>query len=531
MRTLRGIVALILLGLLVVALRVPRHPFVETIPARDSGVYLYIGSQILDGKLPYRDAWDNKPPAIYYVDALGLYLARGAAWGVSILQVLAFIPAAWLGFALLDRAFGRLPAIFGSVTWILGSTLVLRTGNLTEEFALPLQFWALYLFLLSEQQGRLAWRGVIIGVTLGLAFLLRPNLVAVHLAVLVYLLWPGTPARRGRSRWLDAAVICGAATGVVLLVAMYFAARGALTDGLDAAFRFNAVYHTSTPRQMFGSILGGLDRLAPSGLPIVALAAWLARVLGYGRDAPPASRAVIDVALIGLPLGLLLASLGKTGIGYAHYYIAWLPIFLVLAGVFAYDSAQGLASTTLRRLWRWNVSASSLWVLSLALAMGFLPLAERVRGARDADAQTRLHALAIELIRRTSAASDSVLVWGFEPSVNFVARRTSPTRFVYQLPLYVDGYQSPRMIDEFFRDLTATKPILIIDASSSSDDVTPPIDPVKRATWRGGARIRVPSEMDRVFEYVTSNYHPAGELRDGPASWTVYRDRRRPTSP
>src|SRR6185503_20182226 len=40
------------------------------LPGRDNGFYLYIGEQIVHGKLPYRDAWESKPPAIFYLNAL-----------------------------------------------------------------------------------------------------------------------------------------------------------------------------------------------------------------------------------------------------------------------------------------------------------------------------------------------------------------------------------------------------------------------------------------------------------------------------
>src|ERR671913_2651841 len=41
----------------------------------DQGLYAYVGERILAGELPYRDAWDHKPPAIHYA-----YAALRAAW-------------------------------------------------------------------------------------------------------------------------------------------------------------------------------------------------------------------------------------------------------------------------------------------------------------------------------------------------------------------------------------------------------------------------------------------------------------------
>ncbi len=47
------------------------------IPDRDSGEFLYVAQQILHGHVPYRDTWDHKPPAIFYIDALALLSGHG----------------------------------------------------------------------------------------------------------------------------------------------------------------------------------------------------------------------------------------------------------------------------------------------------------------------------------------------------------------------------------------------------------------------------------------------------------------------
>lgn len=63
-------------------------PTKENIPGRDSGVFLYIGQQILDGSIPYRDIWDHKGPVIYYINAVGLFIGHGSLWGVWLVQLI-----------------------------------------------------------------------------------------------------------------------------------------------------------------------------------------------------------------------------------------------------------------------------------------------------------------------------------------------------------------------------------------------------------------------------------------------------------
>lgn len=70
---------------------------------------------------------------------------------------------------------------------------------------------------------------------------------------------------------------------------------------------------------------------------------------------------------------------------------------------------------------------------------------------------------AIELIMELTSEEDSVLIWGAETEINFHSQRSSPTRFVYQYPLYKDGYTSLELVEEIMEDIVQNKPRLIID--------------------------------------------------------------------
>lgn len=67
--------ALILVGVLLVL--VPINPINMPLTHRDSGVFLYTGWRILNGEIPYLHVWDHKPPVIFILNALGLFIGGG----------------------------------------------------------------------------------------------------------------------------------------------------------------------------------------------------------------------------------------------------------------------------------------------------------------------------------------------------------------------------------------------------------------------------------------------------------------------
>ena len=85
---------LLFLALLVALVLSQSNPYKEAL-SRDNGFFLYAGSQILKGKIPYIDFWDSKGPIIFYINALGLLVGKGSRWGVWLLEfVFLFVESA-----------------------------------------------------------------------------------------------------------------------------------------------------------------------------------------------------------------------------------------------------------------------------------------------------------------------------------------------------------------------------------------------------------------------------------------------------
>ena len=64
-----------------------------------------------------------------------------------------------------------------------------------------------------------------------------------------------------------------------------------------------------------------------------------------------------------------------------------------------------------------------------------------------------------------------VLIWGAESAINFNTKRRSPSRFVYQLPLYNYNYAKEDLILEYLNSIIQNQPKFIIDTNNNETPI------------------------------------------------------------
>jgi len=185
----------ILLFIFLFIVLIPTCPYIQRVPGRDSGVFLYAGQQILHGDIPYRDFWDHKPPLIFYINSIGLLLGANTIWGIWILEILFLFLAAILSFELLSQSFEKNLSCVITLLWLFSLSSIIQGGNLTTEYAIPIQFGILFLYFKSQYKSNQLIENkfqdyliyFIIGILSSLLILLKPNLCSIPLAVLIVL--------------------------------------------------------------------------------------------------------------------------------------------------------------------------------------------------------------------------------------------------------------------------------------------------------------------------------------------------------
>lgn len=435
----------------------PASPANRQSISRDSGVFLYTGWQIREGKTPYSEAWDHKTPGIFYIDALGLAIDDGSLWGVWALEFLSLFISVFIAFYILKNLFGLPSAFLSSLIWLFALAQVLAGGNLTEEYALPFQFSLLLIFYKTHEQRN--WKKVTfwLGVMTAAAFLVRQNAVGLSMAILIWLViqyW-----RSGELREFGKLLLRFSAGLLALLLPVlgYFAWQDALLEFWDAAIVFNFLYVGERDWGDRLSVLkDGFSYLAPSGIIFLALWAWTFTVSAWlkneGKKKGHDNTDLWQLLALALPIEIALVAMG--GRPRAPYFISLLPILCLLSGL-AISKMQHWLQNRLSATKAKAIIGSTIALFCIIQANSYL-------GIVQANRQLEKPEDVLSFIAERSLPTDTVLLIGAEASINFEARRASPTRFVYQYPLFRQDYAEPEKLEEFFLAVLENKPKLII---------------------------------------------------------------------
>jgi hypothetical protein len=499
----------VLLGIICFSILVGVSPYFQPVPATDSSIFLYTGDQILNGQTPYRDVWDHKGPLIYYINALGLL--SGSRWGVWILEFVFVLAAAWLLYRLLRSMFGSWPALFASVFFLVQLKPVLDRGNLVEEYGLFLQvacLWFLWKALNSDK-----WQIYFAtGVIAALAFLLRPNIIGIPLAIGSFFVWRAFREKNVQAVKSFGAMVFGG--GIVLLAtALYFLSQGALADLWDAVFVFNFAYSGQGDQSAFSILLQGLRNL--SILAPVAIAAWILLITWLRSNAKDKTALHFFLTVLALVPIFEFSLTAASGRSFPHYFLSWLPVLAALCAFFIYFLGSNLKSSFSKELNR--VFAPALLVaFAVSFGLPLLPALYSDFSSFVTD-ETRFslnlsgnrYEPVLGYLNTNADPDQKLLMFGNAVAVNWLSGRRSPSRFVYQSPLLNSDYATEESVQQVIDELVSDPPIII--DTNPNGEFLPAIE----------TRFdRVPIQLRPLYHFINEHYVYAGTFQ--PLNWDLY---------
>lgn len=478
----------LILFLCVVLMLLPSSPFISKVPGQDSGVFLYAGQEILNGYIPYRDFWDHKGPIIYFINALGLVINNHTVWGVWILRVFFLTVSFRIIYSLIKKTYGLLPAAFATILAIIVSPILFGGFDSTEEYSLLPQALSLYFITKAKIQKIDLF---IIGCLSSVCFLLRPNLMGIGIAITIYLFYEGFKNKDLLTSCKKSIVILVGFLISTLLMILYLYYNSALQNFWEQVFVYNMGYSKGVGVSIYERIkvvLRGLRTLNALGL--LSIYCWFGVVFSkkFARNR------LLIIAAIAFFVEVSLSSIsGRT---YNHYFITWLPSASILSA--------GVIAHLLNQYGRAKIG-KVVMVSSLILAL-ILSLHYQKRTFSDVTRDQEPLAIS-QYIKTVTSPEEYVLIWGPSATLNFLSERRSPTKYFYQLPLYSVGVDNDKMINEFFEEIKAKKPALIIDDKAKLDQhgEIPTIADDKVSRAQNGP-YQAQEAIYKITAYIRSNY-------------------------
>ena len=477
--------------LLLVAARVPA---IAQPAGNDQHLYLYTGQRVFEGQVPYVDAWDQKPPGIFF-----LYGALWQIWPresvVAIADLGAAAITAWLlvtlGRRTGDVSAGRLAA----VVYLAGSHPSLSRLSGVYVRGQSEVFIAMFVTAALVQCAaplRTRARLIAAGACLGAAFVIKYNAAAYGMATVVALLaWRGRSAGAGgtadgrppmpMSKQLGWVAAGGAA--ICLSVLAYFAAHGALEALRLATIDYNVRYSRET---YAGGALGAVKYFVT--LPIGRMRVdplWY--LGGIGALAMLLCRAPRDRVLVGVAwLASTVASIMINGARDLPQYFVQAGPALAMAAAWGFAAlpqsarVRAVVATAVIAVGAWKVGLEAPSFAGVRL-FGAPQLAANIRDDVESlsgriDRHTYLtrftggqkyDAAAVDdlarQVRETTRPDDRIFVFGFAPGVYVNGNRRSASRFFWSRPVILEfaadhpGYGTPGLL----ADLRAATPAIV----------------------------------------------------------------------
>lgn len=416
-----------LLVLAVIATTLARWSTLQLPLERDEGAYATMASLWLDGALPYRDAFDHKPPLVYVLYMPPLLAGGDPTIAIRAWAALLFLLQLPLVYGLGRTLWNPLAAALATLIYaIIGSAFRLQGVVFNTEQALMLPaLTALSLLVRAIADPRLRWR-VGYGVCLGLVALIKPTIVPFLLAL---------PFIASRSPLEVLRDMSAAVAGMVLPwvpVVVVWGSLGAWSDLVNALVTYNRLYAAESLRTwQVGAVV---DVVAPLGASLVVAVGGVA-LAGWRTTRARQRSALVGWTLAGLAAAVLSLR------GYIHYYY---PALSGLALLAAPTIARLLERRDGKPLWNRLAAALLVAVLLVPFGRDMLVVARLNPTAQAArlygEDGTRLFAAAPAVgryVRSVTAPDQPIFVWASEPEIYLFADRRPASRLIYSYPLYL----------------------------------------------------------------------------------------------
>jgi hypothetical protein len=508
----------------------------------DSGTFAYCGKVILDGGLMYRDCWDNKPPGVYYLNSAAILLGGPNPFSIWLFQAIWLTIAIQAYFLILRKIWGlglATLAAFMLIFWVLYPD-IFEGGNFTETYAILPVVLSIGAFWAYLRSGKNFWVAVL-GLLVAAGFLLKPTYISTGLAAGAVISYLELRKRKYKAMVGKLLLLATFAVLPLVLVSLFWIYQHEFYELWFAVFKHNIGYVESgfSFRSLYGTarmLLINQPMASLTALVIMSFGIFLYRhfrellpLRKSNREPPNGSiNGEMDKsqaltwwqAGLGLAIILDIVFLAASGKNFGHYLQVLMPT-MIASTLYLFDKLISSIRQKTEDRSMWVIACSGVLIICLAgileIAVKEAPSLAELKTFWQSPDLTQYQPNELEqYIIDHSQPTDSVLIWGGHPSMNFLTNRRSPTRYIFLQHLFTPTTSGENGFSEFLGELKTDPPALIVAQPDSSaglpffgldaDNICPGCDP------------DITQKMLELKNYVESNYKLASTIWD----WNVY---------
>jgi len=509
----RVALAIVAVALLTMLVRVPTF----RIPLdQDGSVFAYCATTWAEGGLPYRDAWDHKPPLTYLVYRLLFAVAPPSSVAVNAtLRVgsgLCDAATAVLLLLLARRFFGLGVGLVAGLTYGLFTGLPVLQDEAFQPERLTVLFTAAGVLAgAAYADSRKLRYAALSGLLFGLALLAKQIAAPVGVVVWAWVTWEAFRAEgKGALRRvvLHSVLLAAGAALFWALAAAYFAAHGALADFWECTYHFNVVYAREHRK---GTLLEGVRRLVEARVFDHAFL-WLAGAGGLLVALARRAERRAGLLVGGWALATF-AALVLPGQFAAYYYVptvAPLAVAAAVAVVGLWRLARRRGGLALRVVVVGGSAAVLLAVLAFAVKRAYGPGGTYSQATNPRRTNAVVAGVADYIGARTPPGA-RVYMRGGRMQVYILSGRRSVTPYLYDFHYNVPPerayHYKPEKLKAILDALEKHKPpfIVVTKGGKRGEKVT------------SGAYDELDTRFPAFKRYLAEAYEPDPERPDWPA--------------
>jgi hypothetical protein len=455
------------LGALLLLVYLIRSNFFNIPFERDEGAYGYYGKLLLNGKVPYKDFYEQKFPGIFYFYAfmVGVFgdTVRGLHIGFMFLNMATIL----LLFFATRRMFSSFAGLVSAITYAIVSMTPNLSGFTVQGEHGVAFFIALGIYFYTFTRRSLSWKYFFLtGLAMGAAFMVKTSGIFLvlwgGLAIVADFFFDGRE-RSVKEFFRRTLIYSGAVFLVVGFLFVLIAMKGSFDEMIYWAYEIPKRYVSRIPWEQGKVYLEYTYKAITADYKFFWMHAGASVIILFARN--------IGWSLKLSMLTLVFLSAATIFPGYyfyGHYWIQILPGLAVLAGVTVFAVGNIISRFTKFDPLKLNYAYCAIFILvtlshvnkkkSYYFNPNYDLILRTVYGNNPFPETWKI----AEYINANSKPEDNIVSIGSEPEIYFYTRKNCPSRHAYFSALVDNVKEHKEWQREFVKDVEAASPRYIV---------------------------------------------------------------------